>query len=190
MSRTSRKLSEAAFFLQRLEASITEHPEFDYYFSAFVNSARSVTWVLKAEYKDCPGWLDWYNARKPEATEELLLGTMNALRVRSEKFDPLVTKAALVLDVPAEEVTSELREFLETGVGKRFRAWIGEVPDDGSTPDLPDMPTGATIFRTTLQDFQRHVFELGDQNVLVACALYLATLQGLVTEAQTFANAA
>ena len=190
MSRTSRKLDEARFFLQKLRASVDEPTEFDFYFSAFVSSARSVTWVLRAEYKDYPGWLNWYKDKKPESTEERLLNKMNTLRVRSEKFNPLTTRAAIVMNIPPEDVTPDIRELLAKGIGKRFRAWVYEIPEDGTTSPLPDIPEGATIIKSTLEGFQRHVPELGDQDVLVACELYFSSLENLVSEAETVANAA
>ena len=190
MSRTRRKLTEAQFFLRKLEDALAEHPDFDYFFSAFVSSARSVTWVMKAEYKECPGWLAWYENKKPGETEQLLLAQMNDLRVQSEKFQPLETRVAIVMDFPPEAVTPELREFLDAGVGKRFRTWIYEVPDEGPAKLPTDVPEGASVFVGSLQGVVRHVPELNDQDVLSACKAYVATLELLVAEAEATAGAA
>jgi hypothetical protein len=190
MSRTSRKLTEAQFFLRKLEDAVTEHPDFDHFFSAFVSSARSVTWVMKAEYKDCPGWLAWYEEKKPDEAEHVLLSQMNKLRVRSEKFEPLETRVAIVMDFPPEAVTPELREFLDTGVGQRFRTWIYKVPEEGPATIPEGIPEGASVFTGAFQGIVRHVPELTDQDVVSACQAYVATLELLVGEAEAIAGAA
>jgi len=75
---TQKKLREARFFLSRLDTesrrTVRNEPEaFDYFMSAFVSAARSVTFALQAEekakYKQWfPGWL----ATRPEEDEKLL----------------------------------------------------------------------------------------------------------------------
>ena len=190
MSRTRRKRTEAQFFLRKLEDAVAEHPDFDFFFSAFVSSARGVTWVMKAEYKERPGWLAWYENKEPVEAEQLLLTQMNDLRVRSEKFQPLETRVAIVMDFPPEAVTPELREFLDTGVGKRFRTWIYKMPDEGPATVPADVPEGASVFVGALHGVVRHIPELNDQDVLSACKAYVATLELLVGEAEAIAGAA
>jgi len=75
---TQKKLREARFFLSHLEAenrrAVRNEPEaFDYFMSAFVSAARSVTFALQAEEKAkydqwFPGWL----AARPEEDRKLL----------------------------------------------------------------------------------------------------------------------
>jgi hypothetical protein len=185
MSRTRRKFMEATFFLRKLEESVTEHPDFDYFFSAFVSSARSVTWVMKAEYKECPGWLRWYETKKPDESEHLLLSQMNALRVRSEKFEPLETRVAVVVDFPPSAVTPELRDLLNMSIGRPVQTWLYAVPDG----DPADTPEGANVLIGDIQGIVRHIPELNDQDVLLACKDYATTLELLVLEAEIIAGA-
>jgi hypothetical protein len=75
---TQKKLREARFFLSHLETqnrrAVRNEPEaFDYFMSAFVSAARSVTWALQAEEKaKYDEWFpDWLAAR-PEEDRKLL----------------------------------------------------------------------------------------------------------------------
>src|SRR5215813_5917397 len=93
IERTWRKLDEARFFYQLL---INERPQtmkafghdpgaFRYYFSAFIQAARSVTWTLGNEE---PGtWKAWERAwRDRRSTEEKrLLDLTNELRLDEAK---------------------------------------------------------------------------------------------------------
>ena len=53
--RTKHKLEEAKFFLEQLRANYGKLKKFDYFLSAFISSARSVTWVMRNEYSSVPG---------------------------------------------------------------------------------------------------------------------------------------
>ena len=190
MSRTRRKLDEAEYFLGKLEVAVAAHPDFDFLLSAFVSSARSVTWVMKAEYKDNSVWAAWYKAKAPTDAERKLLAQMNDLRVRSEKFEPLETRPAIVLDFPPEAVTPQLLQHREAGAGKRFRIWIWELPTDGGSTPPPGLPQNAEVLVGVSVGIVRHVRELDDTDVVDACRQYLARLQELVAEGEAAANAA
>ena len=101
MRHTRHKLDEADFFLKKLDEHYYDHandlsrgevspPTFSYYLSAFVSSTRSVTWVMRHEYNDIPGWREWYDANVPDEEQRVLLKIFNHLRVRSEKTEPLI----------------------------------------------------------------------------------------------------
>lgn len=54
------KLREAEFFLDALGNSSRMSPGARFYFSAFISSARSVTYALQACMSGVPGFSDWY----------------------------------------------------------------------------------------------------------------------------------
>jgi hypothetical protein len=97
VSATRWKLEEARFFLRkvrrhyhdRVHANLGSRrrarPDFEFYLSAFLSAARSVPWVMKAEYGRVPEWSQWYEAYKPSADDIELLKRFNELRVKSEK---------------------------------------------------------------------------------------------------------
>ena len=75
---TQKKLREARFFLDHLEAenrrAVRNEPEaFDYFMSAFVSAARSVTFALQAEEKaKYDQWFPGWCAARPEEDRTLL----------------------------------------------------------------------------------------------------------------------
>jgi len=114
MSRTRDKLEEAHFFLQKLKEHYAQQPDVDYYLSAFISSSRSVIWVMQSEYSNIRGWRDWYNSREPTLEESIFLKSINEVRIRSEKKEPLRTSTQMTVDINERETTPELKEALET----------------------------------------------------------------------------
>ena len=82
---TQKKLREARFFLRQIEVenrrAVRNEPEaFDFYFSAFVSAARSVTLTLQSEEKaKYDQWFSgWLSARSEE--DRQLLNLMKSQR--------------------------------------------------------------------------------------------------------------
>ena len=173
--RTRRKLQESRFFLDHLKASEKKLPEFDYYLSAFTAAARSVTWIMKAEYSKLPGWQEWYLLQAPDENERELLGSFTKLRNKSQKEDPLETKAVMVMDFPPECVTPEFKQMMEQGVGRRFHLTLYEVTDDS---DMGSFPPTAVL--GTVRSAEHRIDELGEWDVLDACERYFTALERLV----------
>jgi len=73
VTKTEYKLEEARYFLAHLEKHWRHLPQVDFYLSAFVSAARSVTWVMKAEFVHVHGWEQWYETKKPSSTIRELL---------------------------------------------------------------------------------------------------------------------
>lgn len=120
--RTRHKLSEAKFFLEQLEANYGKLKKFDYFLSAFISSARSVTWVMRNEYSKVAGWEQWYASRQPSAEEAALLKGTNAVRVKTEKISPLKTDSFFSVQgikVEGEEL-KRLQAALEKGKGQQI----------------------------------------------------------------------
>jgi hypothetical protein len=175
MSRTRRRLDETRFFLNLLKDSEKKHPDFDYFLSAFTSAARSVTWVLKAEFVKVPGWQEWYESQSPDKDEKELLGAFTSLRNKSQKEAPLETKPVVVMDFPPDSLTPEFKKMLEGGVGKQFQATFYEVPEDGDMSKIP-----ATAVLGVVRSAELRLEELGERDVLDACAKYFAALERLV----------
>jgi hypothetical protein len=87
---TQKKLREARFFLAQLEheqynAGLNPSEAVEYYFSAFLSAARSVTFVLEAEEPD--KYSEWSPARRNMRSEadKDLLGRFTTARNRALK---------------------------------------------------------------------------------------------------------
>lgn len=55
------KLAEADFFLEKMREAGPELMEVNFYFSAFISAARSVTFALQAVMNDIEGFKSWYS---------------------------------------------------------------------------------------------------------------------------------
>jgi len=82
MTNTERKLDEAKYFFTRLDI---DDPYFDYNLSAFLNAARSVTWIMRHEFNKTPGWEIWFKEYYLSEKTQDLLKEINELRVETTK---------------------------------------------------------------------------------------------------------
>jgi hypothetical protein len=94
IERTQKKLQEVEFFLRHLEkVTASDLPDAaEFYLSAFLSAARSVTFVLKSEYE--AGYQQWFDAWRASLTqsERQLLGRFTDARNRALKREtPTVT---------------------------------------------------------------------------------------------------
>jgi len=80
IEKTQRRLRQAQFFYQHLvKQQAKGDPEtFRFYFSAFIQSARSVTWTLGKDEPD--KWKAWERKWKKSQEEQKLLDVTNELR--------------------------------------------------------------------------------------------------------------
>lgn len=88
MENTEFKLNESKFFLEKMKESKDEKIEFEYYLNAYINSSRSVLWIMKSEYSKINGWKKWYEDKDDEEQKNILDGIVK-MRNRSIKQSPL-----------------------------------------------------------------------------------------------------
>ena len=82
MTNTERKYQEAKYFFERLDIDETY---FDFNLSAFLNAARSITWVMRYEFNKVEGWEKWFQEYYLSEKGEKLLKEINNLRVEATK---------------------------------------------------------------------------------------------------------
>lgn len=82
MTPTKRKLDESRYFLSKLDV---DDPYFDYNLSAFLNAARSISWVMRNEFHAFEEWEDWFKQYKLSDKSKELLKDINDLRIESTK---------------------------------------------------------------------------------------------------------
>jgi hypothetical protein len=120
MTNTERKLGEAKYFLKQLTPDFVH---FDYILSAYLNAARSVTWIMRHEFNKVVGWEDWFNSCKISYKEKKLLKEINDFRIMSAKktgikTDHFFIKNLFVVEKEEDYLTVEnfLSEFNEGDV--------------------------------------------------------------------------
>jgi hypothetical protein len=150
-------------------------PQFDFYLSAFTSAARSVTWIMGAEYrKNVPEWAAWFAQRKPASDE--LLTKMNAARVRSTKSEPLRTRSKVRVAIPKENRTPEVDALLATDQTVRL------IPIDDESAHVVAGDRIVVVGR--MFDLQHELPEFAGRNVIDVCREYFAELESLVTECE------
>jgi len=174
MSRAARKLDEAGFFLGFLEKKPRiKPPEFNYYLSAFVSAARSVFWVMRAERSDVPGWAEWFEGKEAAPEDQKLMEAFNSARIRSQKREPLQTRASLELVIPG--LTPELEAALRSA---SFRGLPVRL-----VPATDGPPSGVTILATaTVVAVRQHLSEIPDVDIVQSCRQYFDFLKAVVEE--------
>lgn len=96
---TEKKLKEAEFFLKNTKKHVKDFEKFSYFLNAFVSSARSVTWIMRAEFGDNPKWIEWWENRHPNDEDADILRLFTNLRNDSQKKRSIGTGFAMTLNV-------------------------------------------------------------------------------------------
>jgi hypothetical protein len=92
MSNAREKLREAKYFLDRMRETRPDRDPFKYNLSAFLSAARSVRYVMEAEYGKSPGFMTWWNSKKEwvkpkESKGEKLADITDPIRAANVFFD-------------------------------------------------------------------------------------------------------
>jgi hypothetical protein len=196
MNRTRGKLEEARFFLGELERTYYEHveelerlasgnhkpPVCQYYLSAFISSARSVMWVMRSEYQAAESWEEWYQSKKPNSDDKELLGTINAVRVRSEKQAPLNLGYNIAFnDVSMASDKTELDESKPTWRRKQYHLKVHRVIEDGEEVEEMDR---VIEFKGEISSFFWAIEEFPNKDILAVCKKYFTLLEDMVGECE------
>lgn len=98
-SNTSRKLNEAKYFHFQMVAEFKKSKkEYIYHLNAFLNAARSVTFVMQKEFKSSDGFGPWYiefRASIPQVYKDFI--EIRNISVKEKSIEPLVLSGRLNL---------------------------------------------------------------------------------------------
>ncbi|WP_421910617.1 hypothetical protein [Marinobacter sp.] len=177
-TRTEYKLVEAEFFLAHLEEHWRHVPHVDFYLSACISAARSVTWVMKAEFGHTPGWKEWYEAKKSSSEHRELLKQINNARVRLTKTHPVKTRTRANVHVRPEDMTPEFESYLKSGAQGEMRL----EPVDESNTIFNLMVGGRPLARAHLTKAEHEMQEFRGRDAKDVCREYVSELKELVGE--------
>ena len=170
---TRRKLDEARFFYghlikERQRKHFPDPPAFRYYFSAFIQSARSVTWALKNEEPET--WKAWEPKWKATRSneEQKLLDLTNELRVDEAK------RGGANALVEWEEVA--LHELLSANFDRdrRHPAYGVQLFNQSAMPGVPSPKTTRPAYYFEHED--------GKEEVTALCDRYLKFLEKVLSD--------
>ncbi len=178
--KTRKKLDEAEFFLRRLLENRLNHPDFDYYLSAFISSARSIPWVMRAEFAHVNGWEDWYKNRTLAPEDMTLLTGTNQLRVRTVKQGTAGNGGVLTLKVAPSHMTDALYDFLARHQAVTLQVTLSIA--NGITPTTVTESMASSTCRLESMFFT--VPEFPGLDIVTVCHRYLELLRALVEECE------
>jgi len=134
MTNTERKLNEAKYFLDQLNPN---YPYFDYILSAYLNAARSTTWIMRHEFNNIAGWENWFKSCKLSKKESNLLKKINELRILSTKKTGIKTDFYFMdCLIPGEEYYPTIDKMLKKIEGQEVEITIS--PEDEKDDVLLD----------------------------------------------------
>ena len=177
---TKKKLAETRFFFEKLEENHFEAP-FDFYLSAFISAARSVTFMMQKEYKHIEGWQAWYESKFVDSDVKKLLRKFNDMRTRTIHTQTLATKGAAVILMSEEAITEELRKFMEKNAGKKAEVTLQRLGDIDKSVTIV---SNNTLTVTGEFDLIRIAEDFSNEDILQPCKRYLALLEAWVTECE------
>ena len=180
-TRTRFKLEEARFFHEHLKQHWRHVPNYEFYLSAFVSAARSVTWVMKFEYGRKSGWQEWFDERQPPSHLRELLRKMNDLRVRSTKSEPIRTRTSVKFTIPPDQLTAEIESVLQPGAASDIRI----VPTDGSNTEANLVLGSRVLAKGRIEHVEHEVPEFQGRDAQDVCRQYLEELESLVAECES-----
>jgi len=83
---TRTKFDEAKFFLSKMKE---DNDNFEYYNSAFLAAARSVTFFMQKEYDKIPGFKTWYLEKQKIMKNNVIMKILNDKRVMTLHIKPI-----------------------------------------------------------------------------------------------------
>jgi hypothetical protein len=179
MSKTKEKLEESKFFLEQLERNYEKNSEVRYYLSAYISAAGSVTWIMRSEYQNVPGWEEWYASQTPDTEKMQFLKNMNDLRVKTVKQEPIQIHYMVEFQIPTENVTKEVEEYFQTSQGRKLS---GELRIADNTNDRKEIIVSGNMIEGQFI-FQRAYITIEgfpDEDILDVCKEYYSMIEQLV----------
>jgi hypothetical protein len=131
---TQTKLDEAIFFLGQIESNSFNSPHLGYYLSAFISSSRSVLWVMRHEFCQVDGWLEWYESKIPSPEMTRFLQSLNDLRTRAVKKETPSVQYMIDFRIPPGGLTNEKAEWLRSSAGQSLIVTV--YTEDEPSPSI------------------------------------------------------
>jgi hypothetical protein len=156
------KLGEADFFLEKLRSCGVSIWEANFYFSAFVSAARSVTFALQAVMNDQPEFAVWYSSKQAEMRADPVCSFFVTYRNEVLKTGELPITGGFAThspDKPAEvEITHHFSRSIVTG---------DKIPPKGRVEFIRSVMAGTDEVA-------------GEPDVVTYCREYMSKVAGLV----------
>ncbi|MBK7386044.1 MAG: hypothetical protein IPI63_04690 [Methanothrix sp.] len=189
---TRLKLVETKNFLDEIKVAYSEFIDNDTIsnfiilrgkFSAFISAARSITSFMRKQYSQVPGFLEWYELKKYEMSQDQELFYMNKARVENIHIGvvPLGMVNEVKFSISCEIVSQEeARRRMENMSSKE------PVEIDGPEPANPTTPSKTVeLFLPKEVILDRKIVRMNDNiNLIAFCENQFNKLKDLVDECE------
>ncbi len=183
MTNTRDKLNEAIFCLNLMKAIVdglnatTEQgrDEFRYALNLFLSSARSVTWIMKAEFDKVPGFENWYAGEEAQMRNDETMKFLLNQRNISLKQQPIQphgnTKATFTEHLTVSDSWSVIVTYAD-GTQEKFE----------TQPEPPPLPKPTEV--KIEQSWYFSDLPEGNNEVVTICEEHIMKLEQLVNECE------
>jgi hypothetical protein len=168
MTRVEYRLAAARYFLQLLHSKKPKPPEFDWLVEAVISTARTATWLMKAEAHNSATFQEWDKLTVPDTETAALFKKIREIRDRISKVEPARTRE--VVKAHLSSPPQELQAMMQAG--EQFRVW--ESPD-GKRRIFESMDGLHRVEAENVVAYQS-LDEFPAENVLDVCERYIAVL--------------
>lgn len=180
MTSTGKKLREAKYFLNQLRTNVRNKTLAGYYLSAFLSSARSVLWVMRAEYSAKKGWEKWFQKKDLPIYQQRILEKITELRNIAVKVKPLETQTSMKIRIAKKSITAELKAYLKAYGGQLHKMYLRRV--SGKADRMTKVQDEEVSIPVEAFDPILLVNELPDDDVVKFCTTYIKIIGGVVKE--------
>jgi hypothetical protein len=182
------RLEEAFYFLLQMRRNYIERKEFVFNMNAFLNSARSVTWVLKKEFAHNPPLETWYSQKADEMKKDKFMKFFVKLRDVSVKEKTPGHRVSLkwAYAIPVSEKLDAFgySESKVSGDEKETESILVLPTRDKNGMHREAKLISPTYSLVTLWEFNEAPEGYDTKDILGLCALYYGKLKQLVDEAE------
>jgi len=178
MSNTQRKLEEAKYFFKRMLETYQIPFEFECNLQAFISSARSVTFVMQAEYSKKAHFDEWYEKKVEEMQTDELLDFFKQARTKSIHEESLTP--GTIAHIKHIYIKSIPQGWGFAISGKGEPVWISPKGERVHAFRFDSQVERVYLFDNPPKSFKGT--ELKDFSAVALCNIYLVYLSDLVKE--------
>ena len=197
MTETRLKLEEAEYYFEELKRNIENDRIFGFNLSAFVTSARSVTFIMQKEFHHIIGFEDWYTNKQRLIQSDNDFKFFNELRVATVHTKALQPNKKVKVSIvePAISIT----DSVSVRVIRAGKA-VEEHPAQDENMDTQQVPSFTKAFEPFRslgkksarnkgsRNISRFFKERPDDDLVGLCEKYVGKLKKLVDECEQLFN--
>lgn len=173
-SATREKLDEAAYFLKQLKKNQSDKQSVQCNLSAFLSSARSVTYVMQSEFSQIEGFKEWYVKERLKLKKSQQMILLNEKRVITIHKKPIKPKGNVSINITESmNITSYVEIFAQNPDGTK-KLVSSTKPKEKHKP----MSTKTEI------KYEWHYDDYQQQDVITISEEQLSTLRALVDDCE------